>query len=132
VVRTLPLGMGCWPCAHLAAVVVNTQLRMRAEHVPAYVWLGVSGCPRACVQVQDIKCSLREILFWKRCVESNASMLAPYSAAFKAKLLGELDPGMWELSVLMPPRAPPSESKQARKELRAARCCRYGPSFTPG
>jgi hypothetical protein len=82
-------------------------------------------CPATLAQVANVRCTLREMLFWKRCVKANASMLAPYSAAFKAKLLGKLDPSMWELSVLMPPAPPTPTARLLERELKAARTCRY-------
>jgi hypothetical protein len=57
-------------------------------------------------------------------VAANASLLAPYSAAFKAELLGDLDPSMWELSVLMPIQPPITEAKRAEKQLKASQVCR--------
>jgi hypothetical protein len=70
---------------------------------------------------------MREIMFFKRCVDANARMLAPLPAALKAELLGELDPELWELSVLMPTRPLPTDAKLAERELKAARACRYHP-----
>jgi hypothetical protein len=89
-------------------------------------WLTLQP-PAPHVQTQYMRCTLREMLFWKRTVAANSGMLAPYSAAFKAKLLGKLNPSMWELSVLMPPKAPTTSTKQAERELRAAKRCRYCP-----
>lgn len=73
----------------------------------------------------NLKCTLREVLMLKRVLEAASMSKDRLPKAELARLLGDLDPRMWEVAILTPTEPPAPPERLALRELRNTRSCRH-------